>query len=123
MIILLLILPIFFSSCSKEENSIMESEIIFKVPIYKGDGITEYSDEVVYPNPFWDDLHVYGKLPEGRTAEVQITDGNGEFGWKETVSSGIHEIDTKDFPEGVYYIELKYDGYVDREKLLKTKGN
>ncbi|MBN2172920.1 MAG: T9SS type A sorting domain-containing protein [Bacteroidales bacterium] len=114
----ILICSLVFISCSKEKINPPSGEIIFKVPIYK-EGKMEYSDLTVFPNPFLNELYVYSSLPEGTSAEVQFSDGNGDFSWKMTVTSGFYKYETQDLPKGVYYVEVKRDSYVDRAKLLK----
>lgn len=121
--VICIVLPFLFFSCAKEDNNIIESQIVFHVPVYKGNGDPGSSDIIVFPNPFTNYVKVYSSLPEGTSAEVQLNDENGKFSLKITVMDGIYMFDTQDFPEGVYFIEVKKDGYVDRAKLLKLEYN
>lgn len=114
-----LALPFLFLSCAKEDIQGDQSEIVFKVPMHKDEGSSEYSDIIVYPNPFWDEVHVSSHLLPGDSAEVQLSDAEGKFSLKLTITEGAYGFDTENFPIGVYYIEIKKDGYVDRAKLLK----
>ncbi len=114
-----LALPFLFLSCSKEDNQGDQSEIIFHVPVLKNDGKTETSEVIVYPNPFWNYINVHGDFIEGDSFEIQLSDENGNFSERATVTNGAYRFDTEHFPEGAYYIEIKKDGYVDRAKMLK----
>lgn len=113
---------ILFLSCSKENIEKQPSQIVFEIPV-KSDTILEntYDKVFVYPNPFITDINVRSTLPQGDTATVQLSDSNGEFITSVKVSTSIWTIDTRDYPIGVYYIEVLIDGYVDRAKILKIE--
>lgn len=119
LIIFVLIIPFLFHSCAKNDDQVFESEIVFHVPVYKDDGKSESSEVIVYPNPFQNEINILCSFPDDVFAEVQINDQNGEFSINEIITAGTIKFETEDFPVGVYYIELKKDGYVDRAKLLK----
>ncbi len=116
-----IVLPFLFFSCAKEDNNIIGSQIVFHVPVYKGKGDTGSSDIIVLPNPFTNYVEVHSSLPEGTSAEMQLNDENGRFSLKITVTEGVYRFNTRNFSEGVYFIEVKKDGYVDRAKLLKIE--
>lgn len=117
-IVIYLMVPLLFLSCAKDEQ-VIESEIVFHVPVYKDDGTSGSSEVFVYPNPFRSHVDIACYFLEGEYAEVQLSDENGEFSMKKTISRGVYNFETADFPEGAYYLEIKKDGYVDRAKLLK----
>jgi len=121
-LLVLFSIPLLFYSCNKESLEISPSEIIFEIPV-KNDSILEYTyDKVlIYPNPFNEFLNIQSTLPEGDSATIQISDVNGDFITSVKVSTSIWTIQTDDYPEGVYYIELLFDGYVDRAKILKIE--
>jgi len=115
-------IPLLFFSCNKETVEIQPSELVFEIPV-KNDTILEYTyDKVlIYPNPFNEFLNVRSTLPDGDSATIQISDSNGDFITSVKVSTSVWTIPTNDYPEGVYYIELLFDGYVDRAKILKIE--
>ncbi len=115
-------ISILFFSCNKENLEISPSEIVFEIPV-KNDTILEYTyDKVlIYPNPFNDWINIQSTLPDGDSATIQLTDANGEFMSSVKVSTSVWTINTEDYSEGVYYIELLFDGYVDRAKILKIE--
>ncbi len=119
--VICIVLPFLFFSCAKEDNNIIESQIVFHVPVYKGNGDPGSSDIIVFPNPFNTGVYIASNLTGGSTAEVQLNDENGKFSLKTIVSDGLYWFDTRDFPKGAYYIEVKKDGYVDRAKMFKTE--
>lgn len=119
LIVIFFTIAFLFHSCAKNENQIIESEIVFHVPVLKNDGSTDVSDVIVYPNPFWSDVNVHSNLIEGELVEIQLSDENGEFSLQATLINGNYRFEVEHFPEGTYYIEIKKDGYVDRAKLLK----
>ena len=119
LIVIFFTITFLFHSCTKNDDQIIESEIVFHVPVYKDDGKSESSDVIVYPNPFQNEINISCSFPDDVFAEVQINDQNGEFSIYEIITAGTTRFETEDFPVGVYYIELKKDGYVDRAKLLK----
>ena len=94
---------------------------MFKIPV-KGDTTLEYSyDKVmVYPNPFNDWIQITALL-QGDSATIQLRDANGKFMSSVKVSTGGWNINTEDYPKGVYYIEVLFEGYADRAKMLKIE--
>jgi len=120
---ILLFIPLFFISCNKASDNFGESEIVFQVPVYKGIGEPGISNVVVFPNPFTSSILVASNFPDGNSAEVQLSDEKGNFSIKTEITVGVVAFDTKDFPKGIYYIEIKKDGYVDRAKMFKIESN
>jgi len=121
-LLILAVLPILIWSCNKEKVEIAESEIVFNIPV-KGDTILVYSyDEImVYPNPFTDLIRITAFILQGDSATIKLSDENGEFIHSETLTTGGWNIITKDYPKGVYYIEVLKGSYVDRAKMLKIE--
>ena len=117
-----LMLPILILSCGKENTEIVESEIIFEVPVF-GDTIFDYTITQIkaFPNPFSDLIQISSFLPEGDSATIQLSNENGDFMNSAKMSTGVWAIITKDYPKGVYYIEVLKEGYADRAKMLKLE--
>ena len=111
---------VLFLSCNEEDVEIQQSEIVFDIPV-KSDTI--YDQIVVYPNPFDKEIIVSSFIVSGDSATIQLSDGNGKFLNRETMTDGVWNIDTKDYPAGVYYIEILMGAYVDRAKMLKQYDN
>lgn len=112
-------IPFLFFSCAKSDEQIIETEIVLQVPVYKDDGSSDVSDVLVFPNPFWDEVNIGSYLPVGEYAEIQLSDAEGKFSFKSIITDKRVIFETEDFPEGIYYIEIKKDGYVDRAKMIK----
>lgn len=119
-IVIYLMVPLLFLSCAKDEQ-VIESEIVFHVPVYKANGSIDVFDVQVFPNPFWYNVNIYNNLHEGDSFDIQLSDESGNFSMKATVANGAYMFETEHMPEGVYYIEIKKDGYVDRAKMIKLK--
>jgi hypothetical protein len=75
----------------------------------------------VFPNPADDMLYFSVKQPFSNTVSVRITNISGDECFVQTFASDdIYSIDIKDFPNGMYLINIAGEGFSYDKKFVKT---
>jgi hypothetical protein len=91
-------------------------------------GINEQNnnDDIIhiFPNPASDKLTVkINRHKSGKNINIQINNMLGQrvYNSSDVISSGIYskEIDLQEFPAGVYFLEMNFDGNMCVEKIIK----
>lgn len=79
----------------------------------------------IFPNPISTDFTIQAEFPETGNLTLEISNPVGQklFSQNFKISAGYfqHQIDITQYPEGVYILQLRYDGKQKTVRLVKTQ--
>ncbi|MCX6292208.1 MAG: T9SS type A sorting domain-containing protein [Bacteroidetes bacterium] len=82
-------------------------------------GKNENANISMYPNPVSEQLTIESSHPD---FELKISDACGKIVYKTTCAqTGKTEVNTRDFPGGIYFVEIRSTDFVETRKMVVVK--